>query len=462
MVGSPTLNRDRAGGGRLKKYLLMAAARCGLSAMLLLTAKFAHCEEDAFATWAAAHAVSLTTLDSTNNDSDLLPIQSAIAGARVVALGEPLHGAHEPLAFRNRLFRFLVERMGFTAIAVESGFTDLVGQASFIANGVAEAPPDPTSEFDAYLENRELTQWMRDYNATATSSRHGKVRLYGINLPGDARPSGPRLALDYALKFLSIADPASAQTIRASFIDSLPSSDVGGFHALSPTTQSEFETGIHAIAQSMQKNRELLISRSSDEAYRQALHNLDASRQLAKCLPLTPPPSAGPAPWVAAFECRDSAMASNVQWALEQEGRRGRLLVFAHNGHVMSWKEEGPRWTGAPSRPAMMGLHLRQMYGKDLYIIATSSASTAGGLPSAKPIEANSVDRALADLGLPLMFLDLRGARQNQDALRWVSIQRSLNANVYIDFRLTPSTAVDAFSFVGPLTPALQAPAKGR
>ena len=38
--------------------------------------------------------------------------------AHVVAFGEPTHGAHEPLEARNRLFRFLVERMGFTAIAL--------------------------------------------------------------------------------------------------------------------------------------------------------------------------------------------------------------------------------------------------------------------------------------------------------------------------------------------------------
>jgi len=442
----------------MKQWLMTGATRWGVSVLLLSMCMGAHGAEEIFVRWAAVHAVPVATLDFAHSGADFLPMGSAIGSARVVALGEPLHGAHEPLALRNRLFRFLVEEMGFTAIAVESGFTDLLGNASFVANDTADLPPAPTSEFDAYLENRELVQWMHDYNARATSSRHRKIGLYGINLPGDARPTGPRLALDNALKFLAIADPSSAQNIRESLIDNLPSTDVGGFHALPPATQSEFEAGIRAIAKAMQKKRKILISRTSDHEYQLALHNLEAARQLAKCLPLTPPPSAGAAAWVAAFECRDSAMAKNVQWSLEQEGRRGRLFVFAHNGHVMSWKEEGPRWAGAPSRPAMMGLHLRHLYGKDLYVIATSSSTTSGNFPPAKPIEADSVDRALTDVDLPLMFIDLRNARQNREALRWVSTQRSLNANVYIDFRLTPSTAVDAFAFVKSLTPAIRAP----
>ena len=50
-----------------------------------------------------------------------------------------MHGAHEPLAFRNRLFRFLVERMGFTAIALESGFTESISARSFIEGGEGNA-----------------------------------------------------------------------------------------------------------------------------------------------------------------------------------------------------------------------------------------------------------------------------------------------------------------------------------
>lgn len=445
----------------MKRRFLATAARSGLSSILLVYSAVAHCGEDGFAKWATAHALPVTTVDSAGNDSELLPLESAIGTAHVVAFGEPTHGVHEPLAFRNRLFRVLVERMGFTAIALESGFTESISARSFIENGAGDAETAARTGLsdgvNRYLENRELIQWMRDYNATASSAGHRKIHLYGIDLPEGERVSGPRRAIDSALAFLSLADPTTAQRIRDSLTDSLPRTEELKFGPLSAAAQAEFDTSIKAIAKAMEKSRKSLMTRSSEEEYRWALHNLDVARQLAKCLPLTPtapPATSGIGAWAALLTCRDSAMAKNVQWALENEGRQGRLLVFAHNGHVMNSKDDGRRWAKSREKPTMMGLHLRRVYGKDLYIIAMSAATTSGGLP-AKPIEEDSIDSTLVGVGLPLMFLDVRMARQNKEALTWLSTRRSMNANVSTQAVITLSTAVDAFFFVNTLTPAI-------
>jgi erythromycin esterase len=172
----------------------------------------------------------------------------------------------------------------------------------------------------------------------------------------------------------------------------------------------------------------VIKSRSSDDEYRWALHNLDVARQLAKCLPLTPPASADMSAWVPPIKCRDSAMAENVRWALENEGRQGRLLVFAHNAHVMNWKSDGRRWANVLEKPSMMGSHLRRVYGKDLYIIAMSCATTSGGFRTATPMKEDST---------------------------WLTTRRSLNANVDAQSLITPSTAMDAFFFVNTLTPEI-------
>jgi erythromycin esterase len=85
-----------------------------------------------------------------------------------------MHGAREPLAFRNRLIRFPVERMGFTAIALESGFTDSISARSFIERGDGDAEAATRTGLSGwlgrYLQSRELVQWMRDYNAAAVSN----------------------------------------------------------------------------------------------------------------------------------------------------------------------------------------------------------------------------------------------------------------------------------------------------
>jgi len=440
----------------------MKASRIGLTTILLVYSAIAHCGEDAFAKWAAAHALPITTVEPGEDFSDLLPLKPVVGAARVVALGEAMHNTHELLALRNRLFRFLVERMGFTAIALESGFTESLNARSLIESGEGDADTAARTALPSgltrYLENRALIQWMRDYNATASSAGSRGIRLYGIDLTDGARPSGARLTIDSALTFLSRADPKAAQKIRES-TESLPGPERRAFGPLSATAQAEFEASITAIANALQKSRKSLIARTSEDEYRWALHNLDVARQLAKCLFLTPE-SKDMNLWAITMTCRDYGMAENVQWALKNEGRQGRVLVFAHDGHVMSAKEDGRRWAKARERPSMMGLYLRQVYGKDLYIIATFAANTAGGLRPSLPLEVDSIDSHLVAVGLPLFFLDLRMARRDKDALAWFSTRRPTGAHLGSQGLITPSTALDAFLFVNTLTPAIQFPGK--
>ena len=447
----------------MKRKFLAAAARAGLTTVLLACSAIAHCEEDAFAKWAAAHALPLTTVESVDDDSDLLPLKPAIGAAHLVALGEPRHGAHEPLAFRNRLFRFLVERMGFTAIALESGFTDTINARSFIEGGEGDVETAARTGLpgqDRYPETRELLRWMRDYNSTAASRGRRKLHLYGIDMTSGGRLSGPRRTIDSALTYLSRADPATAQKIRDSLSDELPAADSRELGSLSAAAQSNFESTIEAIAKAMQQGRKTFIARSSEEDYRWAVHNLDVARQLAKCLPITPPVGADMNLWARAGDCRDHAMAENVQWALKNEGRKGRLFIFAHGGHVLAAKGDGRRMAKVLEKPSMMGLHLRRAYGDDLYIMLMACATTSGGLLPAKPLEEGSIEGTLAGVGLPLFFLDVRTARQNKDTLKWLSTVRSVMANVDTLGLITLETAADAFVFVNTLTPAIPPPDK--
>jgi erythromycin esterase len=429
----------------------------------MLSSTIAHCEESSFTKWAAAHALPVATLDSADF-SDLLPLRSVVGTARVVALGEPTHGAHEPLAFRNRLVRFLVEQMGFTAIALESGFTESRGVDSFVVgdgrnDAQSVALHGLTSGFGRLVENRDLIQWMRDYNTNASPAGHRRIHFYGIDLPAGGRVSGPRRAIDYALAYLARVDSAQADKLRG-LSGSLPRSDDNEFGSLSQTALAELDSSIAATAKSMAMNRDSLITHSSAAEYRWALHNLEVARQLAQGFRVTPPEAgndasmrdAGPA-----IAARDHAMAENVRWAVENEGPNGRVIVFAHNGHVMNWKQDGGIWADIREKPLMMGSHLRRAYGKSLLIIATSSATASAGLPTPEPI-GDSIDEALARVGLPTMILDLRTARQSTGAFAWLSTQHPLHSNISTHDLITPSTAVDVFFFVDRLTPALTVP----
>jgi len=52
-------------------------------------------------------------------------------------------------------------------------------------------------------------------------------------------------------------------------------------------------------------------------------------------------------------------MAENVKWALDNEGPQGRLLVLAHDAHVINATFDGQQMAKARKKPAAMVLDVR-------------------------------------------------------------------------------------------------------
>src|ERR1700730_1056267 len=71
-----------------------------------------------------AAVMGLDTVDPAAPLVDLEWLDEAIGDARVVAIGESAHGNREFYQLRHRLLRYLVERHGFDAYALESGFVE--------------------------------------------------------------------------------------------------------------------------------------------------------------------------------------------------------------------------------------------------------------------------------------------------------------------------------------------------
>jgi erythromycin esterase len=75
----------------------------------------------AFQQWARQHVHAISSVeDDTYGNADLRALNNIIGDAHVVAFGEPFHHGHEPLAMRNRLIRYAVTQLGFTAVALET------------------------------------------------------------------------------------------------------------------------------------------------------------------------------------------------------------------------------------------------------------------------------------------------------------------------------------------------------
>jgi erythromycin esterase len=406
-----------------------------------------------FERWAARHAQRIDSTEPTADTSDLHAMSELVGSTRVVALGEPAHGAHEPLAFRNRLFEYLVETQGFSAIAIESALPESRRVADFVNGRPGEAAQvvrdNLSYGFGALHENVDLVQWMREYNANPA---HHPVRFYGIdlNLGGPRGYTPTRTALDDALDYLARVSPREADESRLDvqpFLSRLPA--VASFTA---QEHARFATVINLIIAVLQRHRPRSTNADYEWALRDAFVARDAERQFTVAPATGPLGTILPDEWQPA-DLRNRAMADNVQWVLRQEGQAGRLFVFAHNAHVMNARYEGGVWSAFAKPPSAMGAYLRSAFGKELVIIGTTSTANPPGLPTWTP-DASNLDAALARVGLPQYVLDLRAARADRAANEWLAERHTVRANFTTSLTLAPQQAFDALVFFNDLTQA--------
>ena len=451
-----TKRRSPMSGARLwprASRLLVAVAFMG---SLLCAHPDAQQGGDSFERWAKTQAIQLQTVEPGRNFDDMRRLKSLIGAARVVALGEPTHGAHEPLAFRNRLFRYLVEELGFTAIAIESGLPDSHPIFDFVAGGPGTVRQvvrsSLTCGLGAYQENEELVQWMREYNAKAEPTR--KVRFYSIDLGGCGE--GTPLAFENALTYLTRVDPASGKQMRATFQPYLVRLSAANAAPLSPAESDSLSAAIEDLLARLERERPTFIAATSEADYEWAHRNAIVARQAHRLYRVRPTEANFSSAW-RQFSQRDAAMADDVRWVLEREGPSGRVLVFAHNAHVMNALVAGEIFKSFERPPTAMGQHLRSALGADLVIIGVSSAENGAGLPTGS-LEPGGLDAALSRVGLPLFLLDLHAARSDRVVAAWLAERRELRTNFTKSLTVSPSVAFDALLFVNSLTPARTTP----
>lgn len=425
---------------------VVALSGAPVTAALRVQSRYRDVPVAAFQTWARSEEIPLGTVEMSPDDADLTPLAQAVGSARVVALGEPGHGAHQPLEFRNRLFAYLVERCGFTAIALETSFTEARAVDDFVMGGSGDAATlarrDLTWGFGGYEENVQLIRWMRDYNEHARGRR--KLHFYGMDMSGandDADFTHAEIAVRSVVRYLGSVAPASSRRLTRSIAPQLQLMDRVGYRQMALHHEPALDEVLKSLQEYLVANAPALRRASSRTDYDWAAHNLVVARQLRDYLRLQPAPEGkstriGPLDY-RLDNVREAAMAANVLWALREEGPRGRLMVFAHDAHVMNARSRGGVWGIYREPPVMMGAHLRARLGTRLVIIGTLAAHNGPGLPLDRPIP-GSVEVTLERLDVALFALDLRRARRDAGATSWLRERRPIRANFDTQLDVVP------------------------
>ena len=368
--------------------------------------------------WITAEAIpfSLESRESVDAAVDRLV---AALGDRVELLGfgEALHGGEEILRLRNRLFQRLVDAHGYTAIAIESSYPRGRIVNKYVAGCGSESYEMVQEtgfghDFGRLEANRELVEWMRQYNADATHAV--KLRFDGFDLPsGYGGPSSPRQVMMFAVEYLESIDRVRGEGFRQR-TEALIGDDAQWENPMAWRDPAKSEGLLSATSQLRLEAEDLiselrvrspeLASQDEGDRFSEAEQSVNVARHLLNFYMAL----ARNMEYAPSLAVRDLLMADNLEYIASRERERGKVLVFAHNKHLQRGQA---KWQMGPNVVAWWpaGAHLNRTFGERYAVVGTGvGVSDENGI--GRPEDATLESRLTAAAG-PVRLIPTGGER---------------------------------------------------
>jgi erythromycin esterase len=256
---------------------------------------------------------------------DLEPLRPLTGSRTIVALGDATHGTHEFYTVKLRVIDFLFRELNFDVVALEGPFPTLNRIDAYVQGGAGDPRALLTELEDAiypFWNSEELLQvieWMRAYNLVRGS--RPPVHIAGID------PFESEAAAKEVLAYLRNVDPRGAA-----------------------------EAEVHYACARGEKVYEELAAREAELAARTGAAEYHQALQYARIVEQG-----------RSGEARDEAMAANALWLREHRSATGKIIVWAHNGHVAEVANAFAK------RP--LGALLKSVVGDDYLSIGTLAGS---------------------------------------------------------------------------------------
>ena len=411
---------------------------------------------DAQQRWIERNAVSI-------NSERLI---EAIGDARIVMLGEPSHGAGTAFAAKVRLVQLLHERLGFDVLVWESGLIDLERTEAGLRGEVDPVESAQRGIFKIWSASEECRPLFVYAKASHASSRPLTMAGFDMQVtaPGTLDYFGAELrAFTGTLKptIRRQAEPL-AEDVLNHFARLFRYTDALATKAAEPGDQTA-----HDALRPMAED----LDRLNDAAG--ALERLFESG--------APPGRAGfmiralaslagyganllegenAAQYALTMENRrDRINADNLRWLIETAYEGRKIIVWAHNAHVMNaWYGRG--FDSVSLQPPAEGMKttgvwLTSWYGDALYKIGFTAWEGSDGLVGAPPMRVpaappGSLEERLHRLGAPEVFLPLRG-----DIASFPGASVSMRIPKYkVETVANPAKPFDAIYFIDTMKPA--------
>ncbi|MFI2364284.1 erythromycin esterase family protein [Promicromonospora sp. NPDC019610] len=335
---------------------------------------------------------------------------------RILALGEPTHGAGALLRLRNELFRQLVEQEGYRTIALETDC--LAGQVvdDYVTTGEGDLDDVMargfSHEWGGFPGNRELVRWMRAWNERADAEGRtdpGRLRFAGIDGPLEIQAAAsPRAALTALYEYLSARVDPDLLPCTAQVLDRMIGADARW------TEPAAMMDPARSVGQSAEARElrlladdlatlldthapQLVASSTTQEWDRARTYGRTATGLLRYHFWMADP---SPARMTRLLAARDAMMAGNLLALAE----RGPVLVNAHNSHLQRgmstmrmWDHPRLEWWGAG---ALVSARLGERYGFLASAVGTIAHQGVDDVPT------DSVEGVLSALGADRSVVD--------------------------------------------------------
>jgi erythromycin esterase len=453
------------------------------------------------ADWLREHAAVVSSIDPANEDfSDLEPLAAAIGDARIVQLGESSHSAGATFRAKVRLIKFLHQRMGFDVLVWESGLYD-VGKTNDAIRAGGDVSDAGMLGVFAIWSNTEEVAPLWDYARDSWStSQPLEMTGYDMQFSGPAGQgffteleeftravfdaevalAGAALVREAAAQYETFRRPTSG---RGEKMAELQREGVTGTELTEAIEawQAEARREVGPRSEHLASYRDALTRLSRLTTERAAVferahgarrvdfmrHSIVNAREYgttiyeryAADLPATEAEqlTLNNRGW----NRRDTRNAEIMHWLADERFKGRKLIVWAHNGHVMNayYASDWESLSLEPQPQGMkpVGVFLDEQFGDEVYTIgftAYEGIQGAGGV-NEFPVPAapeGSLEAALHALGHPHLFLDFRQL-DNQPG-HWLRQPSRMAIRGYMSEELPDWTrVVDAVFFNDVMTP---------
>ena len=335
------------------------------------------------------------------------------ADARVVLLGEASHGTSEFYRARAAITRRLVERHGFTVVAVEADWPD----AASIDRSVRHRPKRDGEEaafqrFPTWMwrntDVEAFVRWLRRHN-------HGRPHeamagFYGLDLYNLG--ASIRAVVD----FLDEADPEAARVARQRYGCLRPwAHDPAAYGRMAITEgYGRCEAGVVEMLRDLLRRRMDCLGEECDEwldaaANARLIKNAEAYYRVMYY---------GSAE---SWNLRDTHMYETLCQLLEAKGPQSKAVVWAHNSHIGNAAHTE---MGQVREELNIGQLVKEHFGSEARLIGfgTHSGTVAAATDWDAPMEVKDVrpslpesyERLCHDTGISSFLLHLRDPRRDE------------------------------------------------